>query len=237
MPTDWREMDEDVMDAPAGWDWIIGDKLAHHVWTLTERTPELGWGPDPPLLLEALMGFFPDRDLTDGVNSWFHTRVPGQSYTEQEWVQIPRKFQTASPDDRVDQTDILYDTATSPHPLRSKLHAQQYSATGAMFTYDFNQWQGEQPSGMIRVPTTSELLDEATDIIEQGPFEEFQYQSRAYRAQFADGPPIGGTFAHPHFRPIEEETQTLQDYITLFDRAVDIIQRSVRQERNQQGGV
>jgi len=220
-------MDTDILDAPAGWDWQIDDELAHHVWNLTANSEEVGFGPDPPILLETAMGFFDERSLSDNINNWYMTRKKGLMYNDHtEWWQIGSVFQ--DPEGDVDTTSILFDNQIDPHPLRSKLSSQQYTINGGMFTYEFDQWQGEEPSGMMRIPVPSELLDDLREEIAPTPFEEFQFQSRPYSAQFAtDGTPDDvSTFAHPHYRAEGDTTQ--QDYMELFDIAFDYMEQAVR---------
>lgn len=227
MSRDWTEMDNRELDAPRGWDWTIGDTLAHHIWQLTEVTRELGWGPDPPILLEQLMGHFPDRSMTDSLNNTYLTRIPGEQYADDhEWYLIGNQFDT--PGDQLSTSRKAYSPEQDPHPLRSKLHSQQYTTTGAMFTYEFSQWQGEEPSGMMRIPVADEIRGVARRHVEELPFEEFEVQSRTYQSQFADGPTPGGTYLHPHYRPAGNPD--LQDYKDLFDVAVNIMKRSVRLE-------
>lgn len=225
---DWQSMSKDELDAPSGWDWQIDDELAHYVWQLTIESRFVNFGPNPPILLEAALGFFENKSLSDNVNSWYFTRKEGQSFDDPTtWWQIGTKFQSAEGDPG--RSDILYSADRDPHPLRSKLHSQQYTSNGGMFTYDFEQWQGEDPTGMMRIPVTRDLLDELRDDIEPTPFDEFQIQFRSYREQFADGPAPMGDFAHPHFRP--EESTLQEDYIELFDIAFEYMQRTVRMER------
>ncbi|EGQ44213.1 MAG: hypothetical protein J07AB43_02720 [Candidatus Nanosalina sp. J07AB43] len=226
---DWQSMSKDELDAPSGWDWQIDDELAHYVWQSTIDSRFVGFGPEPPILLEASMGFFGNKSLSDNINNWYFTRKEGQSFDDPTtWWQIGRKFDTAEGDPG--RSDILYSTDTNPHPLRSKLHGQQYTSNGGMFTYDFEQWQGEEPTGMMRIPVTRGLLDELRDDIDSTPFEQFQMQFRTYRGQFADGPAPTGDFAHPHFRPYQDTTQ--EDYKELFDIAFDYMKRSVRMENS-----
>ena len=54
----WQSMSKDELDAPSGWDWQIDDELAHYVWQSTIDSRFVNFGPDPPILLEAAMGFF-----------------------------------------------------------------------------------------------------------------------------------------------------------------------------------
>jgi len=224
---DWQSMTNEELDAAPDWEWQIDDNLAHYIWQLTIDSRFVNFGPEPPMLLEASMGFFEDRSLSDNINNWYFTRKEDESYTDHTvWWQIPTKFKSANGDP--DRSDILYSLDTTPYPLRSKLHSQQYTSNGGMFTYDFEQWQGEEPTGMIRIPVTRELLDELRNDIEPTPFEEFQIQSRTYRDQFADGSAPIGDFAHPHFRPYQDTTQ--EDYEYLFDTAFDYMERSVRME-------
>jgi hypothetical protein len=219
-------MDTDELLAPPGWGWTIDDELAHHAWLLTANTPEVGWGPDPPLLMEALMGFFDGKDITDSINSWLLTRDPESvpdSHTD--WKKIPTRFST----DLMDSTTArLMDEQKSVHPLRVKIHGQQYTTTGAMFTYDFTQWQAEEPSGFMRIPVADELLAELRERVEPMPFTETQYQSREYRSQFAAGQAPMGTFAHPHYSAEADATQG--DYKELWTVAHDMMKRSARME-------
>jgi hypothetical protein len=225
-------MDTDSLDAPDGWEWIVDDELAHHLWDQTAKTPEVKWGMEPPMILQSLMGFFGDRSMTDARNNWIYTRHPKATYMEETtWERIPSKMQFSDPDDST--TDILYDEEMSPHPLRSQLTGQQYTVTGGLFTYAFKQWQGEAPSGLARIPCPTDLLDDVRNRILELPFEETQYQSREYRAQFADGPTPGGTFAHPHFAPTAAATQA--DFKDFFTRAHLLMKRGVRVERLQPG--
>lgn len=227
---DWRDMDTDVLDADPRWEWIIDDELAHFVWESAEQAKEIGFGPDPPILLSSTMGFFPDRDKSDTLNNWFHTRISGKTYdTYTDWDRIATRFSTGDPTEST--TERLYSEDVTPHPLRSKLHSQQYTSNGAMFTYDFQQWQGEPVSGMMRIPVPNELLDELREQINSDRFEEFQIQSRTYSGQFSQGPTPEGTFSHPHFR--QKDTLVSQsDYMELFDTAFEFMKRGVRFELN-----
>ena len=223
----WKDMDTDTLDGPPGWDWDIDDELAHHVWNLTEDTREVGFGPDPPILLQASMGFFDNKSLSDSVNNWYFTRIPGQRYTDYtEWWQTGTIFN--DPEGESGRTDILYDNEIDPHPLRSRVTSQQYTTNGGMFTYEFDQWQGRDPSGMMRIPVPRDLLDDLRDEVEPTAFEEFQIQFRPYNQQFADGPAPMGDFAHPHFRP--EGTATKSDFVELFEIAFAYMKRAVRME-------
>lgn len=228
-PRDWKEMDTDILDAPQGWLWDINDDLAHHVWQQTQNTREVGFGPNPPILLQATMGFFEDQRMVSDLNNWYFTRDPSISYNETfEWLQLSSVFQQLQ-DARDGKTDIIYSEDHTPHPLRSKFTSQQYTATGAMFTYEFTQWQGEEASGMTRIPVANELLDDLRSNMQDLPFEEFQMQSREYSADFGDPPVDRTTFMHPHFRPTA--SVELEDYKDLFDTAFNVMERSVRVER------
>jgi hypothetical protein len=218
------------LQAPEDWDWIVGDELAHHAWQMTVESDDLNFGPEPDVLLESFMGFFPDRGMTDSINSWYLTRKKGESYEDHTvWWQIGNQFGDPSGDP--DTTDRLYDTEVIPHPLRSKLHSQQFTSNGGMFTYDFTQWQGEIATGMMRVPVDTSLLADIRTAIEPTPFEEFQYQSRSYSlgSQYADDV-AEGTYGHPHFRA--EDDATLEDYKELFDIALKFMERSVEVENS-----
>lgn len=223
----WQSMSKDELSAPSDWNWQIDDKLAHYVWQSTIDSRFVNFGPEPPILLEAAMGFFENKSLSDNINNWYFTRKENQSFTDHTvWWQVGRKFDSAEGDPG--RSDILYSTETDPHPLRSKLHSQQYTSNGTMFTYDFEQWQGEEPTGMMRIPVTRDLLNELREDMESTPFEEFQIQFRTYRDQFANGPAPTGDFAHPHFRPYQDTTQ--EDYKELFRIAFDYMKMSVRME-------
>jgi len=224
---DWQSMDTSELDAPSGWNWQIDDELAHYVWQLTANTSEVGYGPDPPILLQSSMGFFGNQSLSHSANNWYFTRKTNQRYSDYTtWWQTGDVF--SKPQGDTDSSDILYSEDQDPHPLRSKLTSQQYTSNGAMFTYEFDQWQGEQPTGMMRIPVTRDLLDELREDMESTPFEQFQMQFRSYRDQFANGPAPTGDFAHPHFRPYQDTTQ--EDYKELFRIAFDYMKRSVRME-------
>lgn len=218
------------IQAAEDWDWVVGDELAHHVWEMTVKSDHLNFGPQPSILLESLMGFFKDHDITDSLNSWYFTRKKGQSYQDHTvWWQIGNQFGDPSGDP--DPTDRLYSNEVIPHPLRSKLHSQQFTSNGGMFTYDFTQWQGEVATGMMRVPVDQSLLSEIRTVIEPTPFEEFQYQSRRYSigSQYVDDV-AEGTYGHPHFRA--EDDATLKDYKQLFDIALNFMERSVEVENS-----
>lgn len=225
---DWKNRDTthtDNLKAPESWDWQIGDELAHYVWQLSSDSDYVVMGPDPPILLEAFMAFFPDEGMSSQLNSWYYTRKQGREYEDEDtWWQIGSQF--SDPEGDADLTSILYSVEEGPHPLRSKLHSQQYTSDGGMFTYDFTQWQGELPTGMMRIPVDRSLLHDLRSMIEPTPFEEFEMQSRPYSlgAQYVDEI-ASGTYAHPHFRA-ESET-TVDDYKQLFDIAFDFMKRSV----------
>lgn len=225
-PMDWREMDsDDMLGLPRG-DWTISDDLADHLWKLTERSQQVGWGPDPPFLLETLMGFFPGQDRSSNLNSWFLTRIPGRVYDEATmFEQIKNRHRMGS--GREFGTGLLYNPEDgTPNPLRSKLHGQQYTITGWMFTYDFHQWQTEEPSGFMRIPVTEGMVDEADEAVEQLPFERSGFQSRAVRGQYKEVPTVSGTFAHPHYVPAGTPTEA--DYMELFTVAFDLMERGVK---------
>ena len=224
---DWQSMDSSELDAPSDWDWQIDDELTDYVWQLTANSPEVGYGPDPPILLQSSMGFFDNRSLSDSVNNWYFTRKTDQRYSDYTtWWQTGNVF--TKPEGEPGSTDIIYSKRQDPHPLRSKLTSQQYTSNGGMFTYEFDQWQGEQPTGMMRIPIVRDLLDELRDDINQTAFEEFQIQFRKYNLDYSNGPTPVGTFAHPHFRAEEKTTQ--EDYKELFDIAFQYMKRTVRME-------
>lgn len=226
---DWkRDSATKNLAAPEGWDWQIDDELAHKVWNLTAKSDKMVFGPDPPVLLEAFMGFFPSEDMSSSLNSWYFTRKKGQVYNDHElWWQIGNQFQ--QPEGDADTTSILYSPELDPHPLRSKLHSQQYTVNGGMFTYDFTQWQGEQPSGMMRIPVDESILSDLRAAIEPTPFEEFQMQTRPYSrgSRFVEDT-AEGTFMHPHYRADSKTTQ--EDYMQLFDIAFEFMDKSVEVE-------
>jgi len=225
-PDDYNDLDTDNLAAPQTWDWQIDDELAHHVWNLTADSDTVGFGPDPPVLLESFMNFFPDQGQTSQLNSWYYSRKKDQTYTDHTtWWDLGSPFKDPSGD--AQQTSILYSVDQSPHPLRSKLTSQQYTEHGAIFTYEFEQWQGEQPTGMMRIPVASNtgLLDELNSVIENNlPFENFQFQSREYMSQFGDPPEDALTYSHPHFRADGKTTQ--EDYMQLFSIAFEYMQES-----------
>ena len=224
---DWQSMDTSELDAPSGWNWQIDDELAHYVWQLTANTSEVGYGPDPPILLQSSMGFFGNQSLSDSANNWYFTRKTNQRYSDYTtWWQTGNVF--SKPQGDTDSSDILYSEDQDPHPLRSKLTSQQYTSNGAMFTYEFDQWQGEQPTGMMRIPVTRDLTDELRNDIEDTAFEQFQIQYRNYNSDYADGPSPVGDYPHPHFRA--EENTTQEDYKELFDIAFQYMKRAVRME-------
>lgn len=223
---DWTEMDSDTPPRD-GWSWVVGPRLAHHSHSLSARTREVGWGPDPPVLLESLMGFFTDRSMTDSLNSWYHTRLPGKGYEDEfVWEQIPSQHQMGRA--REENLGILYSAGNEPYPHRSKFHGQQYTSTGAMFTYEFGQWKNGRVEGFMRIPVARDFIEEAREMVADLPFEEYQMQTRTYREQYADGPAPSGTFYHPHYRP--EPGAAREDFEGLFTAAHDIMRRSVRME-------
>ena len=185
-PENWREFDTDDWHAPAGWDWIVGDELAHHVWNLTTRSQHVNFGPDPPIMLEALMGFFPSMNIEAGNNNWYLSRIPGKQYQKTDWEQLRTKHDPRSGRDT--QTSILLSPTTRPHPLRTRFHSQQYTATGGMFTYSFTQWQGGEVSGFMRIPVPDDLLHGVRSAVEDLPFEEFKMQDRSYSEEWATEP-------------------------------------------------
>ena len=65
------------LQASEDWDWVVCDELAHHAWQLSFESDDVNFGPEPDLLLESFMGFFPDRGMTDSINSWYLTRKKG----------------------------------------------------------------------------------------------------------------------------------------------------------------
>jgi len=224
---DWQSMDNSELVAPPEWDWQIDDELAHYVWQLTANAPEVGYGPDPPVLLQSSMGFFDSESLSSSVNNWYFTRKTNQRYSDYTtWWQTGNVFN--KPEEEPGATDVLYSVGQYPHPLRSKLTSQQYTSNGAMFTYEFDQWQGEQPTGMMRIPVARELTDELKDDIQDTAFEQFQIQYRTYNADYANGPTPFGDYPHPHFRAEEDTTQ--EDYKELFDIAFQYMKRTVRME-------
>lgn len=227
MPLDWQSLDQDDWHAPEGWEWTIDDELAHHLWDQTAKTAEVGWGLEPPMLLEFLMGFFDGRSMSDSLNNWYMTRHPDKTYMEETtWHKPPSKMQYGQ--GREETTEILCWEERNPHPFRVKLHGQQYTVNGAMFTYDFQQWQGEEVTGFCRIPCPSDLLEVVRERITDLPFEETQYQSRQYRAQFSEGPAPTGTFAHPHFAPVGNPDK--EAFKELFTRAHTLMKRGVRME-------
>lgn len=239
MARDWQNHDVNApVTLPRG-GWTVGPEMAHYVWTLTERTPEVGWGSDPPILLEALMGFFPDSSESDPINSWFFTRKPGVALPdrfspEYAWWQVDTRH--PSPDKSVydgpKSTSVTYDPNDNPNPARSRLHSQQYTANGALFTFEFTQWTDEEPFGYARIPTSPGLLDDLDAAVTALPFERFQYQSRGYQSDKATEPiPESSEYEHPHYRPVAGETPTIEDYKDLFDVAFEYMRRMVRSQR------
>jgi len=224
---DWQSMDTSILDAPPEWDWQIDDELAHNVWQLTANTQEVGYGPDPPILLQSSMGFFDNKSLSSSINNWYFTRKVNRTYSDYTtWWQIGSLFN--KPEGDPGSSEVLYSRDQSPHPLKSKLTSQQYTSSGAMFTYEFDQWQGEQPTGMMRIPVTQDLTDELENDIQDTPFEQFQIQFRNYNSDYADGVAPVGDYPHPHFRA--EENTTQEDYEELFRIAFDYMKRSVKME-------
>lgn len=224
-PPDWTELDNDTLAAPSSWSWTVDDELAHHVWQLTAKSRFVGFGPDPPILLEALMGFFPDMKASDSRNNTYLTRKKDEIYSDPEtWWTVGTKFQ--QPSGTADTSSVLLDEDMSPHPLRTKLHSQQYTTRGAMFTYEFTQYQGRETSGFMRIPMREQFLGSLRSELENRPFEEFQMQQREYRDDFADGFAPPDTFAHPHIRA--DSSATKGDYKQLFDMAFDFMERSTR---------
>lgn len=216
---DWKEVDADEVEQPPGWNWVVNPELADHIWTLTADSDHVNYGPDPPVLLEVLTGFFPNRGIQDSINTQYFTRQEGESYSNKDrWNTIGSPFGTPSGDPET--TVRVYDRgAPGFYPHRSKIHSQQYTSAGAMFTYEFEQWVAAGVSGFMRVPATRDTIDRLRRRMRRIGAEEFEMQSRQYRSQFATGTPGEGTFLHPHFR--FEPSVTVETMKQAFTAAVE----------------
>jgi len=223
MNRNWREMDTDVLDAPPGWEWDIDDELAHHVWRQTTNMPEVTWGPDPPLLIKAFMGFDEDKNLTDTDNNWFFTRDSESSpESHTDWEQIPTPF---SMELQGGSTAQLMDESATPHPLWVRVNGEQYTKTGARFVYRFNQWQGESPSGFAVIPVHHQHIEAIRARVAGMPFTEVEFSRMPYSEDVVDGQTPLGSYSQPQFRADDDTTK--EDYKELLDVAFEYMRKAV----------
>lgn len=211
--------------------WAVNDEVAHHIYQKTRESNYVNFG-HWTVLLQAFMNHFPDRSRSDNINNWYQTRTRDGDYDNHEqWVKIPRKLDLEDPmrEGREVTTDILFDETTTPNPEGTKVTSQQYTAHGAMFTYEFDQDWGEEGHGFVRVPVPRELSDEAKQIANGTKFEYFEFQHREYTSEFSDRQLDRATYYHPHFR--SESLTSAMDIKIFIDKAFDIMEKGVKLER------
>jgi len=210
--------------------WAVDDEIAHHIYQSTIDSNEVGFGSFT-ILIEAFMNFFPGRSETDSLNNWFFTRDSDGGYGMKDWLEVPSRMAIEPPlnDVKEFKTDVVFNESRErTNPEATKVTSQQYTANGAMFTYELRQDFGEPASAFIRVPVPSELSEKAKQLGDGTKLDYFEFQNREYSANFSDGSTPDGTYFHPHYTA--DNLQTPFEIEVFMDKAFSIMEEGVKLE-------